>query len=114
MAVHHPGAGISHHRADPLSHSWFVAMNRALGALRLAFLIGAPGEAFRGILHEITAILTESITGMVQAAAMHANHRLDGLLLSRYAGMPIRHCRLSDQITPPCFNLDAVRDKLFP
>ena len=82
IAVHHPGAGIPHHRADPLPHSWFVAMDRTPGALRLPFLVRAPGEAFPGIVHEIMAILTETISGMVQAAAMHANHGLNSLILS--------------------------------
>ena len=114
MPVYHPGPGIPHHRADLIAHRGPVAMDRTPSALRLRFLAWASGEPFPGILHEIITILTENISGMVQAAAMHANHRLDGLPLSRYAGMLVRHCRLCDQITPSCFNLDAVQYKPFP
>jgi len=39
MAVHHSGAYISHHRADPFSHGGLVAMDRTPGALRLPLLI---------------------------------------------------------------------------
>jgi hypothetical protein len=74
-------------------------MDQTPGARRLSFLVRAPGEAFLGIPHEIITSLTEIISGMVEAAAMQANHRLHSLMLSRYAGMLVRHCRLFDEIT---------------
>jgi hypothetical protein len=111
MAVHHPGACISHHRADPLSHSWLVAMDRTPAALRLSLLVWAAGEPFSGIMQEIITILTETILSLVLRAALHPDHRFNGLILSCYARMFVRHCRLFDQITPWCINQDAARYK---
>ena len=80
MPVHHPGARISHYRADLLSDSRSVAMDQAPGALRLPFLVWAPGEPFPGVCQELTAIRAETIRGMVLGTAMHPDHRLNRLI----------------------------------
>jgi hypothetical protein len=91
MAIDHPGARMLHHCTDPLSHGRLIAMDRALGALRLSFLIWTPGEPFSGIRQELTAIRTGILPGAVQGAAVHTDHRLDGLLFSCHAGMTATH-----------------------
>ncbi len=83
MPIYHPGAGISHHGADLITHQGFVAMDQALGALRLAFLIWTVREPFPGVVQEIRTILAETILSMVLRAAMHSNHRLNSLIFSR-------------------------------
>jgi hypothetical protein len=93
MAIDHPGAGISHHGTYPLSHGRLIAMDRTPGARRLSFLIGAPGEPFAGICQELQAIRAETLRGSVQGVAVHADHRLDGLMLSCHAGMSVSHSR---------------------
>jgi hypothetical protein len=100
MPIYHPGAGISHHGADLITHHGFVTMDQAPGTRRLPPLIRAPRETFPGICQELITTLAETFPSLVPGAAMHSNHRLNGLILSCYAGMLGRHCRLFDQITP--------------
>ncbi len=65
MKIDHPGAGVSHHGTDPLSHSWLVAMKQTPGALRFPFLIWTMKEPFPGIIKEIIAIPAKRIISIV-------------------------------------------------
>lgn len=82
MAIEHPGACIFHHRADPFSHGGLVTMDRTPGALRLPLLVWAAGEPLSGICQELTAIRAEIVRAVVPGAALHSNHRFNGLILS--------------------------------
>lgn len=91
MPVYHPGPGISHHRADLITHRGFVAMDQTLGALCLPFLVWASGELFPGVCQELMTIRAETIGGMVLGAAMHQDHRLNRPVFSGKARMSARH-----------------------
>jgi hypothetical protein len=86
----HPGACIPHHRAYPFPHRGFVAVDRTLGTRGFPRLEWTEGEPFPGIIQELMALRAGSFWRIVMIAAEHPDHRLDGLLLPRYAGMPGR------------------------
>lgn len=59
MLVDHPGACVSHHHTNLLSHRGLVAMDRALGARRFPCLVRALVETLPSIIQKFIALRTK-------------------------------------------------------
>jgi ATP-dependent RNA helicase DeaD len=86
----HAGAYGGHDGADLFAHGGFVAMDRAAGAGRLAFMEGASVEALGGVFREPPAAGAEISLAAVVFPAMVPDHGGHGVLFPVYASMG--HC----------------------